>query len=535
MSTPKSPRKRGKNTDNAAGVSPEDAVTLPQAGAIAGDGPAADEIADAVVIADDSLAGILSGEDAPQEKPAEKTETDPDTEALAAPVQAETELMATAEPEHDETDAAETPGSAGSGEIVPDFPDSAEPERADNAPQSEAPETEKPSKAGNTATPRLHFEATQEAPPEPAPKPRSVFVPMLLGGAVAAGIGFGLAKYGVPEGWPIAQNGDAITALEARLTQSDAKLAENLTALRERDAKLSGNEAKLAENAREIADIKARLATLANAGPESTRPADLEALGAAAAKAIEAANDARRRVEGLEPRLAAVEQALTALQNRPTGDPSVDSAMIDRLSADMDAMRAEVSAQKAAADAAAARVAQEVALARAEAEAKAQTTLLRAAAAQVQAALQSGVPFAAPLAQLAAAGTEIPAPLPDLAKEGAPTVSALKDGFGEAARAALDVSRRENVGQSVTERLTSFLKTQTGARSLTPIEGDDPDAVLSRAEAALRNGDLPGALGLISTLPASAQTAMAGWVARANTLLSAQDAAATLSAALSER
>ena len=319
------------------------------------------------------------------------------------------------------------------------------------------------------------------------------------------------------------------------MTQSDAKLAENLTALRERDAKLSGNEAKLAENAREIADIKARLATLANAGPESTRPADLEALGAAAAKAIEAANDARRRVEGLEPRLAAVEQALTALQNRPTGDPSVDSAMIDRLSADMDAMRAEVSAQKAAADAAAARVAQEVALARAEAEAKAQTTLLRAAAAQVQAALQSGVPFAAPLAQLAAAGTEIPAPLPDLAKEGAPTVSALKDGFGEAARAALDVSRRENVGQSVTERLTSFLKTQTGARSLTPIEGDDPDAVLSRAEAALRNGDLPGALGLISTLPASAQTAMAGWVARANTLLSAQDAAATLSAALSER
>jgi len=46
---------------------------------------------------------------------------------------------------------------------------------------------------------------------------------------------------------------------------------------------------------------------------------------------------------------------------------------------------------------------------------------------------------------------------------------------------------------------------------LTPREGDDPDAVLSRAEAALRDGRVDETLALIATLPAEGQAAMMDW------------------------
>jgi len=64
-----------------------------------------------------------------------------------------------------------------------------------------------------------------------------------------------------------------------------------------------------------------------------------------------------------------------------------------------------------------------------------------------------------------------------------------------------------------------------GARSVAPREGDDPDAVLSRAEAAVRSGDLDTALTEIAALPDVAQSAIADWQANAETRLEAKSAA----------
>jgi len=58
---------------------------------------------------------------------------------------------------------------------------------------------------------------------------------------------------------------------------------------------------------------------------------------------------------------------------------------------------------------------------------------------------------------------------------------------------------------------------QTGVRSLEPREGNDPDAVLSRAEAAVRAGDLGAALDEITALPDPGQAALADWAATAQT------------------
>jgi hypothetical protein len=86
------------------------------------------------------------------------------------------------------------------------------------------------------------------------------------------------------------------------------------------------------------------------------------------------------------------------------------------------------------------------------------------------------------------------------------------------------------MGESWTERAMSFLQSTTGARSMTPREGTDPDAVLSRAEAALGAGDLDLSLTEIAALPAVAQEAMAGWTTQAKTRQDALAAVAELAA-----
>ena len=118
------------------------------------------------------------------------------------------------------------------------------------------------------------------------------------------------------------------------------------------------------------------------------------------------------------------------------------------------------------------------------------------------------------------------------AVDGLPTLLALQDGFAEPARAALDASIRADMGEGWADRLSAFLRSQSGARSLTPREGADPDAVLSRAEAALRRGDLTASLAELASLPPAGAEAMAAWVADATRRLAAEQAITDLSATL---
>ena len=86
------------------------------------------------------------------------------------------------------------------------------------------------------------------------------------------------------------------------------------------------------------------------------------------------------------------------------------------------------------------------------------------------------------------------------------------------------------MGDDWMSRTRAFLMTEAGIRSLRPREGTDPDAILSRAEAAARDGDLARALAEIGTLPAEGQEAMAGWVAEAKKRIDAVEAVAALAA-----
>jgi hypothetical protein len=72
-----------------------------------------------------------------------------------------------------------------------------------------------------------------------------------------------------------------------------------------------------------------------------------------------------------------------------------------------------------------------------------------------------------------------------------------------------------------------------GARSLTPQDGDSPDAVLSRVEAAVQNGDLSAALTQIDALPENGKAELTEWSEKAKARNDALQAFSDLTDALS--
>lgn len=341
--------------------------------------------------------------------------------------------------------------------------------------------------------------------PLPPPPRRSSLLGAVVGGVLAAGAGFGLAQY-VPDGWPIADT----SAIEARIETTEG----------------------------EILMLKAELAQLAD--QPATPPVTDQAL-ADRISALEAAPPPAPD-EGLGGRLDAVEAQISALTNLPPAaagaEPGVAPAALAALQAEIATLKSAQSAAPAAITAEA-----EVALASlAEAEARAsaiateaagtiEAASTRAALIQIRAAIDAGEPYAGALTAVPA---EISPALSAFAETGLSSLPALQATFPDAARLALEAALRADMGESWTDRVGSFLRSQTGARSLTPRAGTDPDAVLSRAEAALKAADLRTAMTELAALPPEALTAMSLWTTQAQQRLEAQAALAALTKTLGQ-
>ena len=152
----------------------------------------------------------------------------------------------------------------------------------------------------------------------------------------------------------------------------------------------------------------------------------------------------------------------------------------------------------------------------------------QAAIAKIVSAIDAGQPFVAPLADLQALDIgEIDPALSDAAAEGVTTLSALQAEFPDQARTALAAARASSVADGQ-QGIGGFLTRALGARSVAPREGNDPDAVLSRAEAAVKTGDLNTTLIELDALPEEAQAAIADWRAAADARVAARAAADAL-------
>ena len=147
---------------------------------------------------------------------------------------------------------------------------------------------------------------------------------------------------------------------------------------------------------------------------------------------------------------------------------------------------------------------------------RAKDTVARGILAQIRAAIDAGGPFDTVIQEFdEQVGQALPNQLRFLAQEGVQTYQELRDSFAEAARSALNAARDEVNENEGFMGIGNYLRKQFQARSVTPKTGDDADAVLSRAEQALRENDLNGALNELDALPDAARDQMQPWIDQA--------------------
>lgn len=324
--------------------------------------------------------------------------------------------------------------------------------------------------------------------PDPQSPDRGTFVPLIFGGAVATALGFFAAQIdGVERALGLAPPDDG---LQQRL-EAQADVLEAQQSL--------------------IDALRAQVDDVAAREIPQPEPVDLSGIDARLAEQTNAFDTLADR--------------LSTLEKRPVTD-SVSPEAIAAYEAELARLQAAVAAQRAEIET----LVIEARTREGSAADQAELALARAAVTRVIAAVDSGSPYAAALDEVRSLGSlDIPAALA-AHSAGVPTLADLQDTYADAARATLAGSRAEGDGS-----IGGFLMRQLNARSVTPKDGDGVDAILSRAEAATRQGHLGNALAELNTLPEAAQAGMADWVSRAQARYDAIQAADALLAQLADK
>lgn len=395
--------------------------------------------------------------------------------------------------------------------------------------------------------------------PKSGPAPREVpairkgpgFFTMLLGGIAAGAIGYYAAYY--TEFAPFAGEDGTGDALAQQLEQQSALIADQAARLDEFEALVAdaGNDGDMGETVgaleQQITELQAALAGLEPSGSglsaeelEAFRSSSQGDVAGLQARLDELSQQSQSNIGDItsqfEGQLAEVTQSLASLtaqvseQDLPSAE---DLAALEQRISDLndqvtplDDRIAELNAQIAEQD-------EQIARAEAAAEAETRRVSAQAALSQIAAAVENGTPYQDALGALrGTTDTEVPAGLADPAPEGVATIAALQESYPNAARTGLDASIGATAGDGALNRFGAFIKSQTGARALNEREGDDPDAILSRAEARLRSGDLAAALSELRNLPPEGQDAMGDWMAQAEERLAARAALDEISTTL---
>lgn len=321
----------------------------------------------------------------------------------------------------------------------------------------------------------------------PTPPRRAGILGPVLGGALAALGGFAVAHfdlfgYAAPD--RSAEMAALIERLDTTLTVQATVLTEakgELGAVTDRIAALEAAPLPEMPDLSPLADLDRRLdaiETLAPGGDASTA--------------------------ALAAKLAELERRLVAMPT--SGDTTALQAELAAALARLTAAEAETKDRTAAANAATAQAARGLALD------------------ALSAAVAAGRPFAAELAALS--DPALTTALGEMADTGVPALETLQADFPGAAREVLRLARSNDPDVGWGGRLMDFLAAQTGARSVTPREGNDPDAVLSRAEFALSEGRIPEVLAELQTLDPAVRPPLDPWIARAAARASADAALA---------
>lgn len=383
------------------------------------------------------------------------------------------------------------------------------------------------------------------------------FMPTLLGGVIAAGLGAGAAYYAIPHlpaAWqpvaPVAPLDPQAQLAAAQSAGAEAARAEFAAArpqlLSEASAAATDAAGKMLEGAKPADQSGDLSAFQTELGAQSDKIAALssavDALRSPAADsgAGQGSVSGQQPIGGDSPELQALQSVVAQLrtqveaQEARIADLAARPASDGASSAQLEALTQQAAQTQDKIAAAAQEAQAQIAAAQAEAERLKQETTevsrraqIAAAAAGLQSALESGGNLVGGIADLRAAGVEPPAAL----TQDVPALAYLQSDFDAAARSGLRASlKAQSQGEGTMTAIGNFLRVQTGARSIEAKDGGDPDAILSRAGAAVRAGDIAAALNEIATLPAPGQEAMAGWTAQAKRWSDARAALADLAA-----
>jgi hypothetical protein len=159
---------------------------------------------------------------------------------------------------------------------------------------------------------------------------------------------------------------------------------------------------------------------------------------------------------------------------------------------------------------------------------------LRAAVAAqaLQAAVERGDPFAA---ELAAAKTVAPdvqalAPLEPFAANGLPSAATLARQLSEVTPAILKATAAPEPAGGFLERLQANAERLVRIRPIDEAPGDDPPAVVGRAQAKASRSDLTGAAAELNALPANLRAPAEDWIKKVEARTAAVNASRRLAA-----
>lgn len=294
---------------------------------------------------------------------------------------------------------------------------------------------------------------------------RGGFVPALLGGVLCAGLGYAGAQFIKPQGWPFPG------ADTTELTQQIDSLTAEIAGLK--------------------SDLGAQKATLSEADAAMRLEFDTKL----------SEIDVTAQAQPLADQIAGLESRLTSVEAAPVADavvsPEATVAYERQLAQMQELLNSEI-----------ARLEQT----KSEALAKEANAQAASAKTRLMDLVDAGDPFASALAET---GLTVPDTVNAAAQTGVPSVTELQDSYPEAARAALLAASHAAYDAGEQSWLRTALQTQLGLRSTAPKEGEDADAILSRAEQSVRKGQFAEAIAALDALPEAGRAEMEPWIAQA--------------------
>ena len=319
---------------------------------------------------------------------------------------------------------------------------------------------------------------------------RTQFVVLIAGGIISVAIGFGAAiglyKYGV-----------LFSPASPNEAQIDIK------------TNISKQNEQFSELEKKVSSVQSKLELLIlRTGTDNTSE-KFEFLD----KEI---NQFTIELETINLQLSTLSKRTDDLEKRPVLT-AVPEDIIEKHSKELEALKETLTQQREQVQ----EVMQEAEAKEAIAKKAALEARIFSAVSRLSTAVKNGSNYADALVDFEAASElKVPDVLRKYAQTGFVTKEQLIEQFPTAARLAVNSARSE--GQDAQGKtFADYLKTQLKARSVVPREGMSADAILSRAEAAVKDDRLKDALSELEALDLTARNQMNDWVSKAEERLAA--------------